>query len=312
MHKKCEVVGLGALGVDYVATVSHFANNDTKVVADNVALFDGGVTANNLVQCARLGMKVKWCGAVGKDDLGMRATGNLQKDTIEISAVRQAQTQFCWIAADGTGERQIYLFPNSTRSLTPAIVEKYFRKDIERCLHFHTEIAVIPLGAAIAGVNIARQAGARVFLDVDGDVRVLIEKDNIGTLAQARELIRKAQVIKLTRLALKSITGSAEITQGMRKLLQTADLVAVTAGDKGCYIGNKKEIIHCPGYSVRCVDGTGAGDAFMGGLSYALWKNMPLREIGMFANACGAYACTQVGARGSGNISQIVKLQDTF
>lgn len=308
MKKPFDVVGLGALGVDYLAQVPEFADKDNKTISDNVTLFDGGVTANNVVQCARLGMKTKWCGAIGKDDLAAQVSANLRKEKIQISTVKIDRTQFCWIAVDKKGDRQIYVFPNATRKLTPAVVKDFFRKDIESCVHFHTEIAVIPLNAALAGARIAHKTGAKIFLDVDGNIDALVKKDKIGTAQEVQMLLRMANVVKLSQNALPSITKVRDIRRGMKKLLQTAEVVAVTLGDKGCYVGNKKEIIYCPAYTVRCVDGTGAGDAFMGGLSYALWKNMPLREIGMFANACGAYACTQMGARGAGRLDSIKAL----
>ena len=309
MGKKLDVVGLGALGVDYLTTVHHFADKTNKVTSSNVTLFDGGVTANNLVQCARLGMKTKWCGAVGKDGLAARVSANLRKENIQISTVKIDQTQFCWIAVNNQGDRQIYVFPNATRKLTPAAVKDFFRKDIESCVHFHTEIAVIPLNAALAGARIAHKTGAKIFLDVDGNIDALVKKDKIGTAQEVQMLLRMANVVKLSQNALPSITKVRDIRRGMKKLLQTAEVVAVTLGEKGCYVGNKKEIIYCPAYKVRCVDSTGAGDAFMGGLSYAIWKNMPLREIGMFANACGAYACTQIGARGSGRLLQVQSIK---
>jgi ribokinase len=45
------------------------------------------------------------------------------------------------------------------------------------------------------------------------------------------------------------------------------------------------------------VDTTGAGDAFMGGLSYALLQGWDHARAGLFANSCAALVCTKVGAR---------------
>jgi len=49
----------------------------------------------------------------------------------------------------------------------------------------------------------------------------------------------------------------------------------------------------------------------MGGLSYALLQNWNLKDIGLFANACGAYCCTQLGARGSGFLDDVNKLKNS-
>jgi sugar/nucleoside kinase (ribokinase family) len=46
----------------------------------------------------------------------------------------------------------------------------------------------------------------------------------------------------------------------------------------------------------------------MGGLSYALLQNWDHRQVGLFANACAAICCTQVGARAMGKRSEVVAL----
>jgi len=119
------------------------------------------------------------------------------------------------------------------------------------------------------------------------------------------KLIELADVIKLSESAAKQIAGDKEITEIIKEFLQNTEIVVITLGKEGCYIANEKEIIKCPSYEVRCIDGTGSGDAFMGGLSYAILKNMDLRDVGMFANACGAYCCKQIGARSSGTVNDI-------
>jgi sugar/nucleoside kinase (ribokinase family) len=56
---------------------------------------------------------------------------------------------------------------------------------------------------------------------------------------------------------------------------------------------------------VAPVDTVGAGDAFMGGLSYGLLNNWPLAKVADFANACGAFKCTRFGTRNSGTLEEI-------
>jgi sugar/nucleoside kinase (ribokinase family) len=56
---------------------------------------------------------------------------------------------------------------------------------------------------------------------------------------------------------------------------------------------------------VNVVDTTGAGDAFMGGLSYALLQGWDHERVGMFANACAALCCTKVGARAMAKLSEV-------
>jgi sugar/nucleoside kinase (ribokinase family) len=53
------------------------------------------------------------------------------------------------------------------------------------------------------------------------------------------------------------------------------------------------------------VDTTGAGDAFMGGLSFALLQGWELERVGLFANACAALCCTKVGARAMAKYDEV-------
>jgi sulfofructose kinase len=63
--------------------------------------------------------------------------------------------------------------------------------------------------------------------------------------------------------------------------------------------------VHVPAYKVEVVDTTGAGDAFMGGLSYGLLQNWDLKRVGSFANACAALCCTKVGARAMAKYNEV-------
>ncbi|HLC66825.1 MAG TPA: carbohydrate kinase family protein [Candidatus Nanoarchaeia archaeon] len=306
--KPFDIVGLGSCGIDHITQVHTFADKDNKVTADNIEAYGGGLTANNLVQTARLGLKAAWCGALGKDIFAAQLTEMFAQEGITCSAYTFEKTQFTWIIVDAQGERQIYIFPNSTVLLTTNIVEKKFRTYIEHSKHFHTEVAVIPLVAAIAGAQIAKNAGSKVFLDIDGDVECLLQEAKIGTREELQQLIQLSDVIKLSESAAKQFAGNKRINEIVQELLQSAEIVAVTLGEKGCIIANRKETLNCSAYNVSVVDGTGAGDAFMGGLSYAILQGWDLRKVGMFASACGAYSCTQLGARGSGTLAEINRL----
>jgi len=61
-------------------------------------------------------------------------------------------------------------------------------------------------------------------------------------------------------------------------------------------------------FSVKVVDSTGAGDAFMGGLSYGLLQGWDFERVGTFANACAAICCTKVGARSMGKRDEVMAL----
>lgn len=98
-------------------------------------------------------------------------------------------------------------------------------------------------------------------------------------------------------------------------------LLAVSFGCQGSILAVRGKTVFIPAFSVQAVDTTGSGDAFMGAILYSLlietdriamdkgitslskpcalarlsWENLPLQDMGTFANACGAYAAMNYG-----------------
>jgi sugar/nucleoside kinase (ribokinase family) len=93
----------------------------------------------------------------------------------------------------------------------------------------------------------------------------------------------------------------------MRELGATE--VAVTLGPDGCYLASEPFNGYVPAFTVRTIDGTGAGDAFAAGMLYARLAGWPLERAARFANAAGALATTAVGAfEGVGDLAATLDL----
>ena len=85
--------------------------------------------------------------------------------------------------------------------------------------------------------------------------------------------------------------------------LWSADRAAVilTDGGNGAYVRQtgENDVWHIPGWKVRAVDTTGAGDCFHGAYAFALTEGKPPLACAMFANAAAAIAVTGKGGRKS-------------
>ena len=79
-------------------------------------------------------------------------------------------------------------------------------------------------------------------------------------------------------------------------LQHVREAVVIKLGAKGCLIKTRKERLLLPGFPVRAIDTTGAGDNFVAGFLAGLSKGLSLRECGLLANATGAIATTRLGA----------------
>ncbi len=310
--KKYDVVGLGACGIDLSVKIARFPGTNGKITSDQLTMSAGGVTANNLTQCAKLGLKVAWLGALGDDAWGKYLIEEFKKVKVltPVPLFLKKNTQQFWIFVTPRKDYAMVGIPGASRELTAGIVRDKFRHVIKQARHFHTEIAIIPLVAVLAGIKIAHENGVKTLIDVDGDPYYLIDKEKIGTKKELREIISLTDVIKLSSSAARGLTKEKRISKNMiKKILEMGpQLVVITEKAKGCLIGNRQKTIFVKGIKIKAKNTVGAGDAFMGGLSYGILKNWNISIIGKFANACGAFKSKQEGTRSSGTKNQISSL----
>ncbi len=76
-----------------------------------------------------------------------------------------------------------------------------------------------------------------------------------------------------------------------------AGTIVVKLGAAGCLVCPAEgDEIAVPGFAVRVIDTTGAGDCFVGGFLAAMHRGWGLQDAARFANAVGALAVQQLGA----------------
>ncbi|MFZ0213862.1 MAG: carbohydrate kinase family protein [Candidatus Acidiferrales bacterium] len=311
MAESAQVVGIGSCTVDFFAIVPRLLGPDEKTNANRLEIHAGGVTANNLTQVARLGTKAGWLGLIGDDDNGhiiQKAFADDGMDISGIEVVKGERSSLTWIPVDTAGERCIYMFPNVTGKITVHQVLGRFAPHIKAARHFHTEASQLPIGPVREAMQVAHDAGARVLMDLDVSPSFFCQS-NLGTQEQLTESLKLVDVLKPCKAAARELTGEEDYEQIARKLLAHGPkLVAVTMGTNGCLIATKDKMAHVPAFAVKVLDTTGAGDAFMGGLSYGLLQGWELERVGIFANACAALCCTRVGARAMSKHDEVVSL----
>ncbi len=113
---------------------------------------------------------------------------------------------------------------------------------------------------------------------------------------------READLVKLSEEELAFLTGSTELAAVRQLWHKRLRLVVVTRGAAGCTYVLPEGQGTIPGFSVRVVDTTGAGDGFVAGLLVGLleqkgdWSREAIEQALRLANAVGALVCTRRGA----------------
>src|SRR6202030_197081 len=132
------------------------------------------------------------------------------------------------------------------------------------------------------GMRIAHEAGVRVIFDLDVAPSYFAQA-KLGTEDELLEALKFVDVLKPCKAAAREITGESDYERMAAKLLALGPkIVAVTMGAEGSLIAAGKDMVHIPPFKVGVVDSTGAGDAFMGGLSYGWLQAGDYRREGTF------------------------------
>ena len=246
---------------------------------------------NQAVAAARLGAVTAMVGAVGQDVFGEMLLKVLAQEGIDHTCVQKDRKQGTGVACpllDADGRNAIVVAPRANGHLSPKAVAAagpiLAQSDI---LLLQQEA---PAAANLAAAQIAGRHQTMVMLNAAPARQV------------APDLLRLTHVLVLNEVEAAQLSG--ENTGSREGVLAAAQclhelgpaIVVITLGSDGVFFLYQGAASWAPAYSVKVVDTTGAGDAFCGGLAVALASGKGLGESVNYANACGALACTVLGA----------------
>jgi sugar/nucleoside kinase (ribokinase family) len=241
-----------------------------------------------MVALARLGMRTRYIGKVGSDDLGRFQLRSLESEGVEASGVTiedGAESQIAFIVIDeASGERTVIWHRDERLMISKSEVDSAAVTSGRVLLLDGHNVA-----ASIAAARYARAAGIPTILDID------------NIYAGSEELLPLIDfLVSSTSFPLK-MTQESDLQTALKKLSEmTGSLfVAATLGQDGVLAYFQERFIHSPAFTVDCKDTTGAGDAFHGGFIYGLLAGLSVEETLRFANAVAGLKCRAIGARTS-------------
>ena len=278
--------------------------------------FAGGAPANAAVAIARLGGDCEFVGMLGRDMFGDFLLDSLRDagvGTDGIVRTSDAKTALAFVALDAEGERSFSFYRPPAADLLfrdehfiPAMFEG--AAALHACSNSLTEPAIAE--ATYAGLRRARTAGA--LASVDLNLRQVLWAAEVDPTPWLWRLLDEAVLVKLARNELDYLAeplGSEDAVFD-RLFAGHARLVLVTDGAADMHWRTRAARGTVAGFRVRSIDTTAAGDAFVGGLLFALVQQgvdaprfdafindeAAIRDAMRFGAACGALAVTRHGA----------------
>lgn len=303
MAKKYDVIALGELLIDFTM------NGQSEQGNNMFEACPGGAPCNVLALLNKMGKKTAFIGKVGKDQFGTLLRDTITEAGIDASNLmvdENVNTTLAFVHTfpDGDREFSFYRNPGADMMLTADGVNPEVVKDT-KVFHFGT-LSMTHDGVREAtkkAVETAKANGCLVSFDPN------LRPPLWSSLDLAKEQMEygfgKCDILKISDNEIQFVSGKEDYDEGIAYLQETYNipLILLTMGKDGSRAYYKGMRVERPGFSVKAIETTGAGDTFCGSsLNYLVdhdFENLTEEQLGemlTFANAAAALVTTKKGA----------------
>ena len=303
MAKKYDVIALGELLIDFTM------NGQSEQGNNMFEACPGGAPCNVLALLNKMGKKTAFIGKVGKDQFGALLRDTITEAGIDASNLmvdENVNTTLAFVHTfpDGDREFSFYRNPGADMMLTADEVNPEVVKDT-KVFHFGT-LSMTHEGVREAtkkAVETAKTNGCLVSFDPN------LRPPLWSSLDLAKEQMEygfgKCDILKISDNEIQFVSGKEDYDEGIAYLQETYNipLILLTMGKDGSRAYYKGMRVERPGFSVKAIETTGAGDTFCGSsLNYLVdhdFENLTEEQLGemlTFANAAAALVTTKKGA----------------
>lgn len=289
-----DVVGVGALNVDRVHTVSR-ATLDGLETLEGSVMDAGGCAANTVYALARLGLRCGYLGAVGEDPEAEVALASFRSAGVDTSGIvhrRGTHTGSVLIISDRAGHRAMYQEPGANHAFRPEDVRPDYLAGAG-LVHVSSFNGELPpaVQAALLG---ALPREAVLALTLDGQLA------RRGSAAVA-PLLSRCDVLFANREEIGDVTvgegPGALLAAGCRTVVMT---LGPGEGGACCriYSGDGERAVPFRQTMARPIaDATGAGDAFAAGYLWGLLAGWAPEECGALGHTLAGFVLEEAGCR---------------
>ena len=292
--KTPRILVVGSSNTDMIIKLDRIPRPGETILGGAFVIAAGGKGANQAVGAARAGGQVIFIARVGQDMFGEQAVAGLVKDGINADHVTRDKTSpsgvaLIFVAKDG--ENSIAVAGGANANLSNADVRK------AKAAFAGASVLVMqletPLESVQAAADLAAKAGVRVILN-PAPAQPLPDK-----------LLKCVSILTPNETEAELLTGiavsdAATAAAAAAKLcVRGVQTVIITLGARGAYVATESGGQLVPGFKVKAVDTTAAGDIFNGALAVAIAEGKPLELAVRFANAAAAISVMRLGAQPS-------------
>ena len=293
----CEVITIGETLVEIIRPS---AGQPLDFTGEFHGPFASGAPAIFAVAAARLGLSTAFIGAIGDDAFGRLLEKRFAAEKVDSTGLQYPNgfaTGAAFVAYDDFGERE-FVF-HIRHAASGQISANIFPVGLFEDAHWlHISGSTIFLNencrsACQKAMDLIMDQGGKISLDPNLRPELMSVDEASKVLAP---FLAAANLVLPTESEARALTGESKITRAVEALTaKHGAIVVLKRGPAGCSIYYNGKRLDVPGFVVKEIDPTGAGDCFSAAFIAGLEANWPLEQIGRFANAAGALAVTQLG-----------------
>ncbi len=294
MKRSPSIVVVGSANTDMIIGLERIPKPGETLLGGEFFSAAGGKGANQAVAAARAGGSVSLVARLGADTFGDEALKGYRGDGINVKYVSRdphAASGVALIFVAKNGENSIAVAGGANGQLSSREIKQaapVLRRADVLLMQLETPLTTVQAaarqGAAHGAIVILNPAPARPL------PAALLR--NIGILTP-----NETEAEQLTGIKIDSI-ASMEKAAGRLKAAGVQTVI-LTLGARGAYVSSDQLSGVIPGFKVKPLDTTAAGDVFNGALAVALGEGQSLRDSVRFASAAAAISVTRRGAQPS-------------
>lgn len=271
---------VGACNLDLISYVPRMPAIGETLHGSRFQMGYGGKGANQAVMAAKLGAQVSMIAKVGEDPFGKDTIENLKSfgiDSTHVHTTGDAFSGVAPIAVDPEGRNSIIIVTGANDLLTEDEIERA-RSAIAASGAVICQLE-IPLEISLKALRVARESRVPTIFNPAPAKEGL--PDELYALSDVF-CPNESETALLTGMPVET---DADAEKAARVLLERgAGTVVLTLGERGALIVDRESVTRVAAETVKAVDSTGAGDAFVGSLAFFLAGGLTLREAA--ARAC--------------------------
>ena len=275
------VAAFGKLNVDLLYSgMPRIPNEGEEIYSKDFRVCLGGGLPATMINCSRLGIPAKIGTFLGDDMFSQFAKGELEKSNTKYEIFESKNFPLNVTSAIITSADRTFVSYGGTETYSDEMLERVYNS-LKGAKVVAMQEKLIPVYKEL------KKEGTILVLDTGYSDDMSFDKH--------RELIEIADYYTPNIDETEKLTGTKDYKEALKILGEYFEKPIVKLGKSGCAGFDGEYFVVENIDEFKCVDATGAGDAFLSGFIYGLYNDFDFRKCILAGNITGGKCVTGIG-----------------